>query len=181
MTPRRSVIRDLGEDTVARSRATLGDRHLITMGSAALLALGLVWRGEVDPADQLDRDLLSVADNGMAPDSIIALTIAAARASIRAAAPTAPDPADVPELEIAERRPEQVVLTLTLAAAAARLAERAGAAGAAVRAADVGRAGQPAKGSARPIRSPAARSPPNGRSGTGETHALSAMDHALSR
>ena len=147
-----AAIRDLGEDTVARSRATLGDRHLITMGSAALLALGLVWRGEVDRADQLDRDLLSVADNGMAPDHIIALTIAAARASIRAAAPTAPDPADVPELEIAERRPgADHPITLTLAAAAARLAERAGAAGAAVRAADVAERAGRRLGAAHPL------------------------------
>lgn len=120
-------IRELGEDTLARSRVVLGDRHLITLGSAALLALGLVWGGDLDRAADLERELMSEVGVGFGPEHLITLTLAAAAASIRAASPDTNDLSGVPELDIALRMPgPDHTITLALATAAAELARRAG-------------------------------------------------------
>ena len=117
----------MGEDTLARSRVVLGDRHLITLGSAALLALGLVWEGDLDRAADLERELMSEVGVDMGPEHLITLTLAAAAASIRAASPDTTDLSGVPELDIALRMPgADHTITLALATAAAELARRAG-------------------------------------------------------
>jgi DNA-binding SARP family transcriptional activator len=73
-------------DTLTRARRILGERHLITLAAASVLAMARLWQGGPAGGEHADTELLLAAGGFLDPDHVVALTTTAALSSARAVA-----------------------------------------------------------------------------------------------